>query len=305
MSKFLTIINGVRRLASAITSSAGNADASKLVATKSDGKLDNSFVDWASPGAIGSSVANTLRGITLQLTGNNQATSTTTGDITARGAGFTGNVHVGGTVTVGGVQVLDGSRWNHTATTNPTTRPDGSALQVGDRITVPVSQGLRGGDWIYDSNGRWVAPQPEVYNYVLTNNSQFASALNMAFPLEARRKSSSNQIDYVLENVYIHGGNTSVQSNSSFVTINLRAEVSTDTGFTGAQVTIFSADTKTWTTANQYNTLEFSPNTLLSTAVGAGNRFWRLSTTLSPSAIGSPGGFLHPQFEMVFRRVRG
>jgi hypothetical protein len=98
MSKFLTIINGVRRLASAITSSAGSADASKIVATKSDGKLDNSFIDWASPGAIGSSVANTLRGITLQLTGNNQATSTTTGDLTARGAGFTGNVFVGGSL---------------------------------------------------------------------------------------------------------------------------------------------------------------------------------------------------------------
>lgn len=55
MSRFLTIVNGARRLASAITSSLGSADGNKIVATKSNGRLDNSLIEWASPGEIGSS----------------------------------------------------------------------------------------------------------------------------------------------------------------------------------------------------------------------------------------------------------
>lgn len=55
MSRFLTIVNGARRLASAITSSLGSADGNKIVATKSNGRLDNSLIEWASPDEIGSS----------------------------------------------------------------------------------------------------------------------------------------------------------------------------------------------------------------------------------------------------------
>jgi hypothetical protein len=43
-SKFLTIVNGVKTLISAITSSAGNTDANKVVATGSDGKLSLSLM---------------------------------------------------------------------------------------------------------------------------------------------------------------------------------------------------------------------------------------------------------------------
>lgn len=42
--KFITIISGIKKLVSAITSSAGVADANKILATNSLGKLDTSFL---------------------------------------------------------------------------------------------------------------------------------------------------------------------------------------------------------------------------------------------------------------------
>jgi hypothetical protein len=43
-NRFLTIVNGVQRLVTAIAASAGGADASKLIATNGSGKLDVSFL---------------------------------------------------------------------------------------------------------------------------------------------------------------------------------------------------------------------------------------------------------------------
>lgn len=106
MSKFLTFINGARRLATAITLSLGSVDGNKIVATKSNGKLDNSFVDWANPSAIGTDTPSTGRFTTLTLTGGNASTSTTTGDIVgAGGAGFGGNIYGGGSLNLPGLMI--------------------------------------------------------------------------------------------------------------------------------------------------------------------------------------------------------
>ena len=42
--KFLTLVNGIKTLVSAITSSAGAGDANKIIATDSNGKIDASFL---------------------------------------------------------------------------------------------------------------------------------------------------------------------------------------------------------------------------------------------------------------------
>lgn len=43
-NKFLTLVNGVRQLVTAISASAGAGDASKIISTNSSGKLDNTFL---------------------------------------------------------------------------------------------------------------------------------------------------------------------------------------------------------------------------------------------------------------------
>jgi hypothetical protein len=61
MPSVLALVNNVKNWVSAIAVSAGIADASKVPLTNSSGILDNSLINWASPGAIGSTTASTVR----------------------------------------------------------------------------------------------------------------------------------------------------------------------------------------------------------------------------------------------------
>lgn len=98
MPSVQALINNVRTWISAIAVSAGIADASKVPLTNSSGILDNSFVNWASPGAIGATTANTIRGTTLTATSTTGSTSSTTGaQIVGGGLGVAENINAGGT----------------------------------------------------------------------------------------------------------------------------------------------------------------------------------------------------------------
>jgi len=74
MAYFLNWVNNTISRIAAIAVSAGSADADKLPATNSNGILDNSFINWASPGSIGSTTPNTavFTGATI---GSNTASS--------------------------------------------------------------------------------------------------------------------------------------------------------------------------------------------------------------------------------------
>lgn len=52
-NRFITIVNGVRRLVTAISTSAGAGDANKIIATGSNGRIDNSLM----PVGIGAATA--------------------------------------------------------------------------------------------------------------------------------------------------------------------------------------------------------------------------------------------------------
>lgn len=100
MSRFLTIVNGIRTLAAAILQSAGTVDAGKIVATSSNGKLHNSLINWDSPSAIGSEVANTVQGTTLFATSTEPSIDSLPGLLgairSAGGISAVGNVVAGG-----------------------------------------------------------------------------------------------------------------------------------------------------------------------------------------------------------------
>jgi hypothetical protein len=64
------LVSNVKNWISAIAVSAGIADASKVPLTNSSGILDNSFINWGSPSAIGATTPNTASFSTLTITGS-------------------------------------------------------------------------------------------------------------------------------------------------------------------------------------------------------------------------------------------
>ncbi|MBW4540678.1 MAG: hypothetical protein KME43_16240 [Myxacorys chilensis ATA2-1-KO14] len=73
-TSILALVNNVKSWISAIAVSAGIADASKVPLTNGSGLLDNSFVNWAAPSAIGGTAANTVRGSQFTVTGASGST---------------------------------------------------------------------------------------------------------------------------------------------------------------------------------------------------------------------------------------
>lgn len=106
MSRFLTIVNGMRTLAAAILQSAGSADAGKIPATSSNGRLHNSLINWDAPSAIGSDTPNTLKGTTLNLTSTAQSFDSLPG--TAGALQCAGGISAAGNIVSGGYLAAKG-----------------------------------------------------------------------------------------------------------------------------------------------------------------------------------------------------
>lgn len=70
MARFLTIVDGVKRLVSAIAQSVGVSDAGKIVETHDNGKIHNSLINWDAPGAIGATTPAAIAGTTGNFSGN-------------------------------------------------------------------------------------------------------------------------------------------------------------------------------------------------------------------------------------------
>ncbi|MBW4422276.1 MAG: hypothetical protein KME13_24185 [Myxacorys californica WJT36-NPBG1] len=119
---FLTIVNGLIQRVATIAISTGSADADKIAATNGNGQLDNSFINWASPGAIGATTASTGRFTTLNGANTTDTTAflvsqfnglrtlslgstgvTTNTNLTVSAATASGSLGVGAIITQGGI----------------------------------------------------------------------------------------------------------------------------------------------------------------------------------------------------------
>ncbi|MBW4422443.1 MAG: hypothetical protein KME13_25075 [Myxacorys californica WJT36-NPBG1] len=122
MASILALVNNVKTWISTIAISSGSADADKIVATNGNGQIDNSFVNWASPGAIGATTASTGRFTTLNGANTTDTTAflvsqfnglrtlslgstgvTTNTNLTVSAATASGSLGVGAIVTQGGI----------------------------------------------------------------------------------------------------------------------------------------------------------------------------------------------------------
>jgi hypothetical protein len=97
MAYFLNFVNGFISRIAALTVSAGSADADKLAATSSNGKLDNSLINWDAPSAIGSTTANTIRCSQFTVAGASGSTK----DVRWFSTGALWNLYANNTAEVG------------------------------------------------------------------------------------------------------------------------------------------------------------------------------------------------------------
>lgn len=241
----------------------------------------------------------------LVSTDTTQSTNTATGAIVTQGG-----LAVGGNANVGGyvaspilnlsqyLTIGTQARWRHTATANPTTRPDGTALQVGDIISCPVSQGLRGGEWELDSFGRWMSTESTMGFYALISNSAFSNQANVFFPTSSQ--SFSPPVDWLVERVYISALVNTAQSGSNYLNLRLQAEYAIDPD-NGTIITLLETNTQPWTTPGAYREITVSPNIRLNRTDA---RYRRLFPQLTVQSFGTPGIFTQPNYEITLRRIR-
>lgn len=217
MANFLTIVSsGLIKRLSALVVSTGAIDADKIIATTGDGKLDSSLVNWATPGSIGSTVANTGKFTTIGI----GSTVKETRSVSVPSSPSTGDLWL----------ELDGSnypkygwlwRWNGTYWLSPDQTVDFSQSNVAS-----------GNYYYFHSN--------PAFNYFFKalNISSFATVLQTAanfFTFAVNRASSNNAISVIASTT------TNGNASNTWVRKNISVNVHVNTSVTDANV--FSLNT--------------------------------------------------------------